>query len=530
MNDRLKSIKERLKNFWEKYDKKQKTIMISITLTVILFVVIMSVILSRPTYKTLIQCSSTSESAQVLDALDGAGIEYETSTDGLTVKVKEEDLSDATIELGANSIPAEGYSIDDALNGGFSSTEADKEKKYKAYFEDKIRLTLEQLDYVEAATVTLNIPTAKLSVLDTQEETSVSVFLNLKKDMKTEAVDGLAKYLATAVGNETTDNVTIIDSNSNLLFMGSEDEDDSNGVSPAKQNEVYETASNNVIQNITRMFKNQFTEINVAPHLDISFDKTDTQQITYDTGDREQGPYTSSYNVDQTGGESASGVPGTDSNDEDITYEIDTGDGTSTYSLSKYEYAVNQTVTTTTGATGVIDYKNSSVAIVLNNYVVYDEDDLKKQGQLKDTTWDEFKADNADPVPIDVSDDMIDAVALATGFDAGSVSVMAYQIPMFQASDNNGIDYTKYITIALAIIILGILAFVVWRSLRPVEVTETEPELSVEELLSSTKENQIEDIELNDKSEVKAAIEKLIDENSEAVAMLLRNWLNDDWG
>ena len=60
---------------------------------------------------------------------------------------------------------------------------------------------------------------------------------------------------------------------------------------------------------------------------------------------------------------------------------------------------------------------------------------------------------------------------------------------------------------------------------------ETEPELSVEALLASTKENQqsVEDIDLNDKSETRKAIEKFVDENPEAVALLLRNWLEDDW-
>ena len=61
---------------------------------------------------------------------------------------------------------------------------------------------------------------------------------------------------------------------------------------------------------------------------------------------------------------------------------------------------------------------------------------------------------------------------------------------------------------------------------------EKEPELSVEEMLASTRENQqasVDDIDLQEKSETRKAIEKFVDENPEAVALLLRNWLNDDW-
>ena len=62
------------------------------------------------------------------------------------------------------------------------------------------------------------------------------------------------------------------------------------------------------------------------------------------------------------------------------------------------------------------------------------------------------------------------------------------------------------------------------------EIVEVEPELSVEALLATTKENQtLDDIEFSDGSETMNQINKFVDENPEAVAALLRNWLNDDW-
>ena len=38
------------------------------------------------------------------------------------------------------------------------------------------------------------------------------------------------------------------------------------------------------------------------------------------------------------------------------------------------------------------------------------------------------------------------------------------------------------------------------------------------------------EIELEDKSDTRIMIEKFVDENPEAVALLLRNWINEDWG
>ena len=51
----------------------------------------------------------------------------------------------------------------------------------------------------------------------------------------------------------------------------------------------------------------------------------------------------------------------------------------------------------------------------------------------------------------------------------------------------------------------------------------------MESLLQSTPESELEDIEVETKSETRKMIEKFVDENPEAAAALLRNWLNEDW-
>ena len=59
---------------------------------------------------------------------------------------------------------------------------------------------------------------------------------------------------------------------------------------------------------------------------------------------------------------------------------------------------------------------------------------------------------------------------------------------------------------------------------------EAEEEVSVESLLYSTPEVVLDNIEVETKSETRKLIEKFVDENPEAAANLLRNWLNEDWG
>ncbi|MBE5925833.1 MAG: hypothetical protein E7270_02570 [Lachnospiraceae bacterium] len=536
MNEQLKNILDKIKEFWNKYNKKQKTLMISIVAVLTVAFVIMYFVFNKTTYVTLVECESAQMASSVRECLDGAGIPYKIS-DTWVVTVDKADKVEAEMAISVEGVMATGYSLDDALSGGFDQTEADKEKKYKAYLEDKIRLSLESLDYVRSASVYLNIPTSKLSVLNSNEESSASITLKLKKDISSDVSENMAQWVATALGNDTTGSITIIDTEGNMLFRGTNSGDGDGYVGNSK-NEMREVAMDTVVTNIRQLFEaaNMYQTVEVSPYLDMNFDTVEVESIIYDTGDREQGPYTSSYESNSEGVTGVGGVPGTDSNDEDITYEIDTGgNSTSTYTLKKYEYAVNQVIERRTGERGKIDYTTSSVAISASSYVVYDEEVVEEAGLLEDMTWEEFKTQNANNIEITPEGEELDKIkeliSNATGFAEDNITIMAYQIPQFVDKIQPTGSVMDYIPYFFAIVILALLAFVVYKSTRPVEVVEMEPELSVEALLSSTAEQQraVDDIDLNEKSETRMAIEKFVDENPEAVAALLRNWLEEGW-
>lgn len=267
-------------------------------------------------------------------------------------------------------------------------------------------------------------------------------------------------------------------------------------------------------------------------NLDIQLDETTIEKTEYDTfQDGANGPKSNYYlykaqNVDGVGG-----VVGTDANTEDInSYEITDGNyGNSQIQVIREEYDTDKTVTTTKKAIGAVDPADSSVSIILTQYVEYDEAKMKEQGLLNGTTFAEFQAQNSDKVQIDVDDSMYDIVSNATGIKTNSISIIAYQVPLFYPKEKSQVAASNILQIILAILIVALLLFVVIKGMKPAEVTELEPELSVEALLATTKENQdLEDIEFNEKTATRQRIEKFVEENPEAVAQLLRNWLNDD--
>ncbi|MGN1171102.1 MAG: hypothetical protein ACI4SZ_05560 [Lachnospiraceae bacterium] len=126
--------------------------------------------------------------------------------------------------------------------------------------------------------------------------------------------------------------------------------------------------------------------------------------------------------------------------------------------------------------------------------------------------------------------EMVNMVAMATGIAPENIALVAYDEPMFIDAEGSGITTTDVIQVVLILLILGLLGFVLFRSMRGEKQAEEEEELEVEDLLQSMQGSELEDIDLNEVSETRKMIEKFVDENPEAVANLLRNWLNEDWG
>jgi flagellar M-ring protein FliF len=237
----------------------------------------------------------------------------------------------------------------------------------------------------------------------------------------------------------------------------------------------------------------------------------------------------SEYEAESNGGSEA--IPGTDSND-DTTYYID-NEGNVYYTVSDTDttYLTNERVTQETRTGGEIQQDESTVSVAAIRYVTYNEDILREAGELDDMSFDAYKAAHSDPVVVDVDNSMLELVANATGIPADNITFVCYEQPVFVETETSSRSLNDILQIVLAVLIFLLLGYVVFRSTRKQQEAEPEPELSVESLLESTAEEQnpLDDIGYSEKSETRILIEKFVDENPEAVALLLRNWLNEDW-
>ncbi len=533
MQERIRNIPQQVLEWWNKFSVKQKTLIASITLAVLVGLVIVVRILTTPTMVPIRNCENTKEASQVKDLLVGEGISYEVSSDGLNFSVKAEDEANAAILLGENGIPASRYEFSNVFDGGFSNTESDKFKKYQRYLQEELAEHLENLDNIQHATVKLSMPIDDGTVLAMEENTYAAVSLTLSEEMDEEKASGLAKWIATAVGNDNTDDISIMDSSGNVLFTGG---DTATSVGAASGQLSYKTKAENMVKNQVKdviLGTGVYDSASVGLNLDVSFDEREEVDNNYYTENgAEHGPTSNEriFEEESTGGDG--GVPGTDTNGDDTEYVLPDGaESSHTVSDVERQYNTSQRTTTTKGGVGDINYDNSSITVVANQYRNYSESALKSSGELDDMTFDEFVAANREKVKLDVDEDFVQMVAKATGFSEDNIVIVAYEIPFFEYADGGIRDFFDYLPLIVAVLIMLMLGFVVFRSTRREQVAEVEPELSVESLLASTKEAEesLEDIGFSEKSETRILIEKFVDENPEAVASLLRNWLNEEW-
>lgn len=531
MVDRLKQIPVQLLNQWNKYTSKQKTVIIAVIATIFLALVILVTVMNRTEYKELIEGETKKDVSTVAGLLKDEGIAYKLSSDGMTINVDKNRFSDALLLVYSSDVPTTGLTMEQLISNDLSTTNSDRNLKNHLYIQSEIRKYLVKMKGIKDAQVTYVPEETTYSVLTEKKDLPASVALTITDDFDVSNASAVAEYVAAAIGNETTDKIKIIDQNGRLLFGGQDDLYTGNVNSVLEYKEKLQNTYNNNIYML--MLKLGYTDVQPMFNWKLNMDRVNelyNEKIPV-TG-QDQGLYSKYYSYDtKNTSASSGGTPGTDSNDE-ISYDTSSGtDNDSSSSTVQIEYLPSERVTNTEYEVGAVVPEDSSGSIVCTKVVTYKEEDLKLQGLLDNTTFDQYVLANKEPKKITVDEEVYNAVSLATGIPAGKISILAYEQPVFLPAEKTERDWSFYLQILLAVAIIGLLVFVVFKGTTPAEITELEPELSVEQLLATTKENQtLEDIEFNEKSEAKKMIEKFVDENPDAVAQLLRNWLNDEWG
>ncbi len=541
MQEKLRGYLDNVKDKWNSLEKGQK-IKIGITAFVLILTLAVTIfITTRPRMMVLYSGKDITTISNVKNALDDAGIYNRLIRNGTGIEVEDKNVPLAQVTIEKKNVLNTGkFTYQDALDySTMGTTETIKRSNFKRVKESDLGTNLQYFDGVSNATVMLEVPDDTGFLIESRQQARASVMLTTTAGFDRGQAAAIARYVSRSVKGLEPENIVIIDQRANELFSGTQD----TATSLNSEYDLEKLRKSELENKIKSNLAPMYNDIKVIANLVFNWDKSTQNSQIYSSSvpDSDAGMIFRNSQEKQTAtGATTVAEPGIGSNTQtQPTYQNQQqqqGSSAST-SSSTTDYALNKVETSTEASVGNIVPAQSSVAVWLYRYKKYDEDVMTKGNKLGGLTWADFKEQNENERSITVPQDILDSLKTATGL--ANISVVGYELPVFVDKQIKPLNIEQIIMFVILALLIILLAYGLIKMTKPVEVTELEPELSVEDLLVSTQleeqkeaaeeQQKLQEIDFNKDSEAKKLIDKFVSEKPEAVAQLLRNWLNNEW-
>lgn len=528
MPESLSKIFSQFSEYWKGLEKSQKNRFYITSALITVAVIVSLVLLTKPTYMTLVRNLDQKQAAEMSAILDENKIWNELGKDGSSIIINEKDNNKAQIALAQKGYPKGGMTFEDAIEMiSISTTESDKKHIWKQQQTADIAAKIKMLDNIEDATVSLALPEPTIFITEGQEQPRPTAYVMVKpkERLTQQQVEGIVMIVSRSVENLNPKDITVVDNNSNILNRDSSDEyisvvSEQEEIRLKKAAELQDRVYNHF--SVERFDNFDTIRVVANPYLDFDKEKSHTKSLKNPEG-MDSGAIISSETMkEKLENIVPSGVPGTDTNPEIVnspSYQMGNGENSSydkQHSINNYQY--DETIKELEKASGVMIPEKSTMAISLW-YGKRVTDDSK------------------------ISDDFINQVKLAastsTGIPISNISVSKLKLAPMETVEKPASEKIKEIIedyglfAVMLLLIVGLMVLTIPRKKpgEPLEEAELQP-VTVEGLKFAVPESfdePIPEISLEERSEIKKQIDKLVKQKPEAVAQLLRNWLSDDW-
>lgn len=417
----FKGSGERVRTYFKDMPKKKRTIWITAAAVIIVAAIVLTVSLNstpKTKYVSLYENLSTTEASDIYQALIDMGADVKVGTK-TQIMVPENEYDIWLLKLASKGYPKSALSYDVfSSHSSMTTTESDKEQWLNYQLQDRIQSTLERLDCVESAAVTITPQKSSDYVWETaenQDKPSASVLLSLRKDTKItgEQVSAIKNLVAAAVPKMEADQVKVVDAATMLELTAT------SGTSSAAANETgldFELMVQKQIEdNVVRLLSKRYGSDGVVAVAKVTIDydrmMTESYQVNPNDTDPKNGIAThkeGGYGIN--GNEAAGGIVGEENNTDVPTYGYTAPDAEG----------------------GLTDYK-------WNND--YDYSYIKKQIEsgnaiLKRATVSVMVNDKS--LTAATKEDVTNLVSGATDIPTNLIFVSAFQVPSVTTSPTTG--------------------------------------------------------------------------------------------
>lgn len=523
MKELFQKFKSRFMELWQKTTVAQKSIIIGAGVLIVLALSFFINSATQPDYVQLFGGLDEQSANSAVQQLKSDKISYKIADGGKTILVPSKNVDEERIKLvsaGVNSDGQVDFSIFDKTQ--FGETDADKRVKFLRALQGELTRTIEK--FPEVANARVHIVTPEPSLFeDQQKDATAAVWLQMKpgKQMNDSEVNGLIKLVSSSVEGLKPQNITVVDTFGNVLSgKYNQNQNDAQTASLSQTQLQLQQQTQDAYQNSIQSMLDRVVGVGqsvVRVKVDLDLDNVVTDKVEHN-GNKvivsQQKDEESNKGTNSTGG-----VPGTTSNvDNGNTTTYQTTDGSSNTSSDKNSSITNYEVDKVTEhrVANPGSVKRLSVA------VVYNGEDQQKQKAIEDAVRaaagiDTKRGDSISVTSVPFNTKYDDEVKAAMAKDARQQAIFTYG------------------GIGLAIVALGLIAFLVYRSRRQEEeglVSEEEVfPVDVEEmdgLMNDMSQDDDATPEEKERQRIKEQVEKLASQNPGDVAALLKTWIAEE--
>jgi len=484
--------------------------------------------ITAPTQAPLFSNLAASDAAAIVEELNAAGVSYELTDGGQTIMVAKDAVYDLRLQMSGQGLPAgqdTGYALLDEQ--GITTSEFQQEVTYKRALEGELSKTLESLDGVNEAIVSVALPKEEVFVTD-QAEPTASVLLDLAAgtQLSGEQIQAVTNLVSSSVEKMTPEQVTVTDTTGQVLSSPG------SGISAAAgdaRSQVEMDYQNRLAANAQKILDSVLGagKAVVSVRADVDLDQRDTTSKTY-TYEEGTPPVSEKRDVEEytgDGGAVVGGVLGPE-NMPDAAANAGAGDSNYTKESTTANNAVGETTEVTQAAPGGLN--RLTVSVVMDQAVAGNLPQAQIQALVEDAVG--LDAARGDAITV-----------AAMPFDTTAADQAAAQMEAAREAEASAAMWSMIRTGGIAAGI-ALVVLVVWlRSRRRGEPEEDyEPlELSDDMLaeldrirIASTREEPVDDraleLEAAERLKVRTEISTMVSERPDEVAAMLRGWLTEN--
>lgn len=284
MNERIAQYREKISQYWNKFTKKQRILLISTVVFLIIAAAALTIQFSKTEYEVAFTDLSAEDSAGVMSYLESGNIPFELNKDGTSISVPSTQAARVKVDVGSQGLVQNGsigYDIFEQNGSMMGSTDKEFDVKYANAFNGEIEQMLRTMQGVQDAKVLVNLPEKSLFAGSDKETASASAVLTFQPgyQMSQKAVDGYFNLMKTAVPNLPLENITISTNQGEELQPT--ERGGGSGLGEIQENMALQKKYESDVQKSVKEFLTGIigsTDINVLVTSNLNFDKVNETQ------------------------------------------------------------------------------------------------------------------------------------------------------------------------------------------------------------------------------------------------------------